>query len=59
MKSTIEIPNTHYALTNAVEIAASHEATDEDGWTYTVIDHKNGFASIAIYDENNEFVGYL
>ena len=39
-------------------IAAANRADDPD-WTYTVVDHGNGWASIEIHDEDGEFVGKL
>lgn len=54
----IQNNTTFYELAAAEKLAAKMSVNDDD-WTYTVIDLKNGLAKIEIRDENGEFVAYL
>lgn len=45
-----------YTLEKANKYAAALTAADEDGWTYKVIDCKNGLGRIDVYDEDGELV---
>ncbi len=48
-----------YTLADAVHVAATLQAHDEDGWTYAAIHDPKGTGGsyIAVYDEGGELVG--
>jgi hypothetical protein len=50
---------TFRALEAATKLAADLNAEDEDGWTYEVVDCKNGLGYVEVYDEDAELVGEI
>ncbi len=55
MKATIKAATGFYELAKAHEVAAGVAEHDED-WTYEVVDCKNGYGRIDVYDEDGELV---
>lgn len=45
-----------YPLEKAGKIAKEANRIDEDGWSYEVVDCKNGLGRIDVYDEEGELV---
>jgi hypothetical protein len=45
------------SLDKAQELAADLNAEEEDGWTYEVVDCKNGLGYIQVYDEDKNLMG--
>jgi len=43
----------------AIETANSLNATEEEGWTYSVAEYPNGFAHVLIHDADGVYVGKL
>ena len=60
MKATINFATGWYTLSKAISVAAEMQAGDPD-WRYEVVDCKNGFGRIDVYDESGLLVeqGFL
>jgi hypothetical protein len=58
MMKMLDTTATLYAPAKANALAATLQAGDDDGWTYTAIhDPKGtGYSSIAIYDDDGAFI---
>lgn len=56
----IKEAETLYPIDYARKVATHlSEIENEDGWRYEAIKVSDHFGHIAVYDEDNEFIGYL